>query len=69
MSLKVCVFQPKVGVAENSLLPYHANQPLRQMQRFSGETQAAVITGLGTVRRMKAKDNIQALQPAGTGQK
>ena len=69
MSLKVCVFQPKVGVAESSSFPHHPSQPIRQMQRFSGETQAAVITGLGTVMRMKAKDNVQALQPAGTGQK
>lgn len=69
MSLKVCVFQPKVGVAENSSFPYHPNQPIRQMQRFSGKIQTAVITGLGTVMRMKAKDNIQALQPAGTGQR
>lgn len=69
MSLKVCVFQPKVGVAENSSFPYHSSQPVRQMRRFSGETQTAVITGLGTVMRMKAKDNIQALQSAGTGQR
>lgn len=69
MSLKVCVFQPKFGVAENSSFPYHPNQPIRQMRRFASETQTAVITGLGTVMRMKAKGNIQALQPAGTGQR
>lgn len=39
------------------------------MGRFSGETQTGVITGLGTGLRMKAKDSIPALQPAGTGQR
>lgn len=39
------------------------------MRRFCGEAQTAVITGLGMVMRMKAKDDIQAWQPAGTGQR
>lgn len=69
MSLKVSVVQPKVGVAENSSFLYHPKQPVRQMRRFSGEAQTAVIAGLGTVMRMKAKDDIQARQPAGTGQR
>lgn len=69
MSLKVSVVQPKVGVAENSSFLYHPKQPIRQMRRFCGEAQTAVITGLGTVMRMKAKDDIQARQPAGTGQR
>lgn len=68
MSLKVCT-SAQGWRRWKLLVPLPLRPTPRQMGRFSGETQTAVITGLGTVLRMKAKNSIQALQPAGTGQR
>lgn len=68
MSLKVCTLAQSWS-SWKLLIPLPPRPAPQTGGEVSGETQTAVFTWLGTVVRMKAKDKIQAVQPAGTGQR